>query len=160
MLVNWPAFVLQRRINVPLPAAERVLCDPRLLAGATVVELGPEGPRLQLDTRFVLTFPPFGLEGTSWRAEATVCSRRGRRLVALELEANPWDSSSTELLVRPRARRLGHWTARRVQRYFRCAHLAADALVRMIDAHAGAPASTTSRVLVHSTACERGQRSE
>jgi len=80
MLLNWPTFVLQRRINVPLASVE------------------------------------------------------------LEIEINAWDPSSTEVVVRPRARHPYRWGGRRLRRYFEVAHLTADALAQFFGLSAGPPA--------------------
>jgi len=137
MLLNQPMFVLQRRINQPLGAIERVLCDPALLRAGSTYEVA-EGLCLRLERPFGVTFPPFGLDGASWLAPATVSSRRGRRRVQFELEINAWDTTATELLVRPRSRSPHRWSGRRMERYFRVAHATADGMMHAIGSHAPA----------------------
>lgn len=142
MILNWPTFVLQRRINVPLAVVERVLCDPHLLRGGTLLDLHAEGLLVRLDRPFGVTFPPFGLDGASWTAPATVRTARGRTVVELEIEINVWDPASTEVAVRPRARRPHRWGGRRLRQYFRVAHLTADNLTHFLGAHStAAPAA-------------------
>jgi hypothetical protein len=132
MLLNWPAFVLQRRVNIPVAAAERALCDPHLFRPGAVFNLAGESLTLRIDGDFKLAFPPFGIETTSWCAPASICGRRGRRVQALELEVNAWDHDSTELLVRPRGGRVHQWSGRRMARYFRMAHAAADTFAKVV----------------------------
>jgi hypothetical protein len=136
MLINRPTFVLQRRINQPLAAVERVLCDPSLLRAGVSLDLGTDNARVRLDRSFGVTFPPFGLDGASWLAPATVRSRRGRTIVRLELEINVWDAKSAELVLRPCAPRPYRWSGRRIRRYFQLGHAAADAFTTLIGARA------------------------
>ena len=56
-----------------------------------------------------------------------------RSLVRFELEINAWDDRSTELLVRPRARRPYRWSGSRLRQYFDVAHATADALTLLLD---------------------------
>jgi hypothetical protein len=130
-MLTWSTFVLQRRVNQPFGAVGRVVCDPWLLARGTRVNLTGDAV-LRFEEPFGVTFPVFGLEGASWHAPATICTRRGRRLEAVEIELNAWDEHASELLVRPRARSPYNWRARHVRRYFRLAHEAADALTRVL----------------------------
>jgi hypothetical protein len=138
MMLNWPTFVLQRRINLPLAAVERVLCSPHLIRGGTELVLDSEAMCVRLESPFGVMFPPFGYDGASWCAPATVRTRRGRSRVRLEIEINPWDANSTEVVVRPQARRPYQWGGRRMREYFRVAHLTADLLTRFLSANATA----------------------
>jgi hypothetical protein len=133
MMLDWPTFVLQRRINRPLGAVEEVLCDPHLLRAGTTLDLDADGMYVQLDGPFGVTFPPFGLDGASWWAPASVHTRRGRTMFRFELEVNAWDPDSTELLVRPRARHPYRWGGHRLCEYFRVAHRAADELGQLLN---------------------------
>jgi len=138
MMLDWPTFVLQRRISLPLSTIEHVLCAPHLIRGGAVFDVGSDGTRVQLDAPFGVMFPPFGLEGASWCAPATVLSRRGRKVVQLEIEINAWDAYSTEVVLRPRARHPYRWSGRRLRRYFAVAHSSADLLTHVFREHATA----------------------
>jgi hypothetical protein len=135
MMLNWPTFVLQRRINVPISSVERLLCSPHLFRGGAEFELDADRMYLRLDRPFGVTFPPFGVDGASWSVSATARSGRGRRLAALEVEINVWDPTSTEVVVRPQARHPYRWGPRRLRQYFRVAHLTADVVTRLINTH-------------------------
>jgi hypothetical protein len=143
--LNRPSFVMQRRINQPHAAVERVLCDPRLLRAHTAVDLGVDEMYLELEERFRVAFPPFGLDRTSWQSRGAVCTRRGRTVVGLELEINRWDARSAELLVRPDARHPERWSGPRLRRYFRVAHASADCVARLLADEAGRVDQTPSR---------------
>ena len=132
MMLDWPTFVLQRRINRPLGAVEQVLCDPHLLRSGSELDLGSDGMYAHLDGPFGVTFPPFGLDGASWWAPVSVHTRRGRTAMRFELEVNAWDACSTELLVRPRARHPYRWSGRRLSEYFRVAHNTADMFTHLL----------------------------
>ena len=136
MMLDWPTFVLQRRVNRPLGSVEVVLCDPHLLRAGTELELDgdADGRYARLDGPFGVTFPPFGLDGASWWAPASVRTRRGRTVVRFEIEINAWDDASTELLIRPRARHPYRWGGHRLREYFRVTHAAADRLTRLLAA--------------------------
>ena len=134
MQFNQPMFVLQRRVNEPLGAVERVLCDPALRGGSTHALGG--GVWLQLERSFGVAFPPFGVDFAPWSAPARVYGGRGRRAVKFDIEVNAWDNTSTELLVRPRARSPYRWSGRRMRRYFDAGHATADGLTQLLRARA------------------------
>jgi hypothetical protein len=138
MMLDWPTFVLQRRINLPLATVEDVLCAPHLIRGGSEFDLGADGMRVRLDTPFGVMFPPFGYDGASWCASATVRSRRGRNVVQLTIEINAWDANSTEIVVRPRARHPYRWSGRRMRGYFTVAHASADLLTLFLRQQAAA----------------------
>ncbi len=123
-------FVLQRRVNQTFGAVGRLVCDPWLLPAGTELALG-DGNTLQLDAAFGVMFPVFGVDGASWNAPASLCAR-GRRRERVEIELNLWDEHATELVVRPRSRSPYRWSARRLRRYFRLAHRAADVLTQVL----------------------------
>jgi len=135
MQFNQPMFVLQRRVNEPLGAIERVLCDATLL-GAGATHALPDGARLELERPFGVAFPPFGVDFASWSAPASVYTGRGRRAVKFDIEINAWDNASTELLVRPRSRSPYRWSGRRMRRYFAVAHATADGMTQLLRARA------------------------
>ena len=130
-MLSWSTFVLQRRVNQPFGAVGRVVCDPWLLPGGTQIALDDDAV-LRLEEPFAVAFPVFGVAGASWATHATIRSSRGRVLERVELELNIWDEHATELLVRPSVRSPQHWRAHRLRRYFRLAHLAADALTALL----------------------------
>jgi hypothetical protein len=162
-MLNWPTFVLQRRINHPLGAVEQVLCDPQLLRAGTELDLDVDGRYAHLDGPFGVTFPPFGLDGASWWAPVSVHTRRGRRAMRFEVEINAWDACSTELLVRPRARHPYRWSGHRLREYFRFAHATADMLTQLLAAQSVTlrPCfdSSTSTVAPRSSTTTRGTTS-
>jgi len=131
-MLNWSTFVLQRRVNQPFGAVGRVVADPWLLPGGTQIALTDDAV-LRLEEPFGVAFPVFGVDGASWAAHASIRTPRGRVLERIELELNIWDEHATELLVRPCARSPHRWRARRLRRYFRLAHLAADALTAVLS---------------------------
>jgi hypothetical protein len=142
MQFNQPMFVLQRRVNEPLDAVERALCDPALLRAGSTYALG-NGMWLRLERPFGVAFPPFGVDFASWSAPAVVHGSRGRRPVKFDLEINAWDNWSTELLVRPRTRSPYRWSGRRMRRYFDVGHTTADGLVQLLRTHAATHSTPT-----------------
>ena len=142
MQFNQPMFVLQRRVNEPLGAVERVLCDPVLLRAGSTHALGG-GVQLRLERDFGVAFPPFGVEFASWSAPASVTLGRGRRAVKFDLEINAWDNASTELLVRPRSRSPYRWSGRRMRRYFEVGHATADGMTQLLRSRATTYAAPT-----------------
>ena len=141
--LNWPTFVLQRRINQPLGAVERVLGDPMLLRAGVALGLGIDETSVSLDKSFGVTFPPFGVDGASWCAPVSVLTRRGRAALRFDLEINEWDAGSTELLVRPRHGRPDRWSGRRMRKYFVFAHATADAFTQLLSAQSAVHAAPT-----------------
>jgi hypothetical protein len=139
MLLTQPMFVLQRRINQPLGAVERVLCDPRLLRAGATHELSG-GASLHIERPFGVAFPPFGVDFASWSAPARVYTGRSLRPVKFELEINAWDNATTELLVRPRAHSPYRWSGRRMRRYFEVGHATADGMTQLLRSRAVSPA--------------------
>ena len=142
MQFNQPMFVLQRRVNEPLDAVERVLCDPTLLRAGSTHALGG-GLWLRLERPFGVAFPPFGVDFASWSAPAVVYAGRSRRTVKFDIEVNAWDSRSTELLVRPRTRSPYRWSGRRMRRYFEVAHTTADGVMQLLRTHAATHTAPT-----------------
>ena len=54
-MLDWPTFVLQRRVNQPLGAVEQVLCDPFLTPAA--FELGTDAVHEELQARLRAVLP-------------------------------------------------------------------------------------------------------
>ena len=54
--------------------------------------------------------------------------RVGRRAVRVDIQLAPWSDSVTELVLRPSARGVQHWSGRRRRLWYDAAHTAADAL--------------------------------
>jgi hypothetical protein len=148
MQLNQPMFVLQRRITAPLGAVEHVLCDASLFGAGAMHELG-NGALLEIERPFGVVFPPFGVEFTSWSAPARVRTRRAARAIKFELEINPWDGATTELLVRPRARSPYRWSGRRMRRYFGVAHATADGVTCLLRSHAASPEPARLATAIH-----------
>lgn len=134
-----PTLVLQRRIDRPLGAVEQVICNPRLARAGSQFALDDLELIVKLERAFGVIVPLFALQGASWSAPAVIFRRRGHRLEAFDLELNRWDADSTELLVRPQASRLDHWSERRLRRYFVLAHATADRITRFLAAEAREP---------------------
>jgi MFS family permease len=122
----WPERDVTRRVNRPWPTVERLLSDPELLPGCSV-SLGACGA-LRLDGRID---PSSGGTRDQWSACGRVVGR-GPRLVRfsrIDVVITPWSSDACELRVVPRSRFVHRWGERRLRRYWRLAHAAADALL-------------------------------
>lgn len=67
---------------------------------------------------------------STMHVRARLHGRRPRlvRSIQVEISLAGWSDRAIELSLRPTARRPGQWGARRLNRYFRLAHLAADQL--------------------------------
>lgn len=130
MLLTWPAYVLQRRLNINFAQVEQVLFERPVTPG-TALPLGEETP-IVFDSAFrrvptMLGAPP------AWSAPARLEQRR-RCIARVQIELSIWDNFSTELLLRPAAAHPERWGAGRARRYFEAAHQAADAtLLRLND---------------------------
>jgi hypothetical protein len=137
MLLTWPAYVLQRRLNIPFAHVEQVLFERPVTPG-TALARGGESP-IVFDGAFhrvptMLGAPP------AWRAPARLEQRR-RCIARVEIELSIWDNFSTELLLRPTATHPERWGPGRTQRYFDAAHEAADAtLLRLSEGARGGAA--------------------
>jgi hypothetical protein len=127
MSLDWPTFVLQRRINQPLAEVQRALCDPASVEVGAELELGSEGS-LVVDQRF--SRAPFPSE-ESFVAHGTLQTRRGQRVARVEVEMGAWSDDATVLVLRPVSRNPQRWGGRRVNRYFELAHQGVDALARL-----------------------------
>jgi hypothetical protein len=130
MSLDWPTFVLQRRINQPLSEVKRVLCNPAGVEAGAELSLGSQG-RLVVDQRF--SRAPFPSE-SSLVAQGTLHTNRGQRVARVEIEVGAWSNDATVLFLRPVARHPERWGGRRANRYFELAHEGADAVARLAKA--------------------------
>ncbi len=130
MSLDWPTFVLQRRINQPLADVQRTLCDPASVGTGGELELGSHG-RLIVDQRF--SRAPFPAQ-ESFVAQGTLHTSRGQRVARVEVEVGAWSNDATVLMLRPVARNPQRWSGRRATRYFELAHEGADAIARLAQA--------------------------
>jgi hypothetical protein len=129
MILEWPTFVLQRRINVAPVHVLRVALDRRLWGRGAVLAHDHDGA-LQLDAPLRLVDAG---RLSVWRAPGRLLTIRGRTVGLVEIEIGLWSPHDTELLVRPRARHPERWSRRRQRRYFVCAHRRADQLTCMLS---------------------------
>lgn len=121
--LNPPAFVLERRINQPLRAVHSGLrAGATDLQPDTQIKLGAQGV-LCLDTELT---PVLGSYDLSWRAEGRLLSPHRRLVARVEIVVDGWSTDATRLSLRPRTNRPQRWGRRRLGRYFRLAHAAAD----------------------------------
>jgi hypothetical protein len=130
MSLDWPTFVLQRRINHPLADVQRALCDPASVDAGAELALGSQG-RLVVDHRF--SRAPFPSE-ESFVAQGELQTRRGQLVARVEVEVGAWSNDASVLLVRPVSRHPQRWSGRRAARYFQLAHEGADAIARLAEA--------------------------
>lgn len=130
MSLDWPTFVLQRRINQPLAEVQRALCDPASVEPGAELSLGSEG-RLVVDQGF--SRAPFPSEH-SFVAHGTLQTSRGQRVARVEVEMGAWSNDATVLVLRPVSRHPERWSGRRANRYFELAHQGVDALARLARA--------------------------
>jgi len=128
MSLDWPTFVLQRRINQPLADVQRTLCDPDGVGPE--LDLGSHGS-LIVDQRF--SRAPFPAT-KSFLAQGTLQTNRGQRVARVEVEVGAWSDDATVLMLRPVARNPQRWSGRRATRYFELAHEGADAIARLAQA--------------------------
>jgi hypothetical protein len=129
MLLNWPAFVLERRINQPLSAVRAGLQVQSMLVPDAPIPVGPDGA-LRLHTPLG---PTLGSYDLAWRADARLVSERGRLIARVELEVDAWSAGATRLQLRPRALHPERWRGRRLRRYFTLAHQAVDHTASQIN---------------------------
>lgn len=130
-----PSFVLERRINQPLPLVNRAVSTGGPFAEASPVSLGWDGA-LSFDTPLRRTLGSYDL---AWRADARLLTRRGRLVARVVLTVDGWSGDATRLQLRPVAVRPERWSRRRLERYFRIAHLAADHAARELDEQTRTP---------------------
>lgn len=135
MLLTWPTFVVERRVNQPPHAVQDALRRSDALAVDTRIGLGHDGA-LCVETPWR---PSLCWHSLSWRANGRLVDQRGHLVARVEIEVGAWSDDATRLQVRPRARRLESWTGRHIQRYFALAHDAADQTARALNELAAAP---------------------
>jgi hypothetical protein len=119
-----PAFVLERRINIPLSRIETALNDNTVPRTSARLEFSAG---LLLDAPFLPRTDAWpGSSGRSWSATGVLITDRCRSVARVEIEIGPWSQNATRLELRPVAQHPHRWSQRRLHRYFRLAHLAAD----------------------------------
>jgi hypothetical protein len=130
-----PAFVLERRIDAPPALVNRAVSTGGPFRTATDVPLGWDGA-LSFDAPLRRTLGSFDL---AWRADARLLTRRGRPVARVALTVDGWSDDATRLQLRPAAAHPERWSRRRLRRYFRLAHLAADRAARELHEHSRTP---------------------
>jgi hypothetical protein len=129
------SFVLERRINQPLPVVNRAVSTGGPFEAASQISLGSDGT-LSFDTPLRRTLGSYDL---AWRADARLLTRRGRLVARVALIVDGWSADATRLQLRPASVRPERWSRRRLERYFRLAHLAADRAARELHEQSRAP---------------------
>lgn len=135
MYLDPPTFVLERRINQPLPLVNLAVSTGGPFVRGTAVPLGPNA-KLHVDERLRRTLGSYDL---AWRADARLLSGRRRLIARIEVTVDGWSTDATRLQLRPVARHPERWSRRRLRNYFQLAHLAADHAARELSAHAQQP---------------------
>lgn len=135
-------FVLQRRVNLPLPAVQLGLADRSPLVATRRLELGDAGSVVLREP--LRPIAPFSAHQTlpTWCGRATALTPRGSRVAHVDIEVSMWSSDATCVVVRPVARHPERWSRRRVQRYFALAHATADAIGGVLVDRAARPRAT------------------
>jgi hypothetical protein len=141
MLLNWPTFVVERRVNQPPGAVQAGLRRSDALTVDTRIGLEHDGT-LCVETPWV---PALSWRSLSWRANGKLVNGRGHLVARVEIEVGEWSDNATRLQVRPRARRFERWTGRHIKRYFLLAHDAADQTARALNQIAVVPESESIR---------------
>ena len=135
MYLAPPAFVLERRINQPLALVNRAVSTGGPFDSSAPVALGWDGA-LSFDTPLRRTLGSYDL---AWRADGRLLTRHGRLVARVALTVDGWSSDATRVQLRPVALRPERWSGRRLERYFRIAHLAADHAARELHEHSCTP---------------------
>jgi hypothetical protein len=148
MLLTWPTFVVERRVNQPPGAVQAGLGRSDALTVDTRIELGPDG-ELCLETPWR---PALCWHSLSWRANGKLLNGRGHLVARVEIEVGEWSDNATRLQVRPRARRFERWTGRHIKRYFALAHHAADETARELNQLAVEPETQRIRAFMRAHA--------
>jgi len=135
MYLDPPMFVMERRINQPLPLVNRAVSTGGPFTRAAADSLGSAGT-LYVDRPFRRTLGSFDL---AWRCDARLLTARGRLVARVEVTVDGWSTDATRLQLRPVARHPERWSPRRLRRYFALAALAADAAARQLEELAQEP---------------------
>jgi len=135
MYLDPPTFVMERRINQPLPVVNLAVSTGGPFTRATADALGSDGT-LYVDRPFRRTLGSYDL---AWRCDARLLTPRGRLVARVEVTVDGWSTDATRLRLRPVARHPERWSRRRLRRYFLLAGHAADAAARQLDQHAQTP---------------------
>ncbi len=135
MHLDPPTFVLERRINQPLPQVNLAVSTGGPLIRAAVDSLGSDG-WMCVDSPLRRTLGSYDL---AWRSDVRLVSRRGRLVAHVEVTVDGWSSDATRLRLRPVARHPERWSRWRLKRYFLLAPLAADQAAAQLDQHAQKP---------------------
>lgn len=143
-----PAFVLERRINIPLHAIQTAL-DSKSVPSTTARREFSAG--LLLDAPFRPRsdrWSEWSLR--SWSATGMLITDRCNSVARVEIEIGPWSDAATRLELRLLEGHPQRWGQRRLHRYFRLAHLAADQTARTLTqtARHSMPVEADSRRLV------------
>jgi hypothetical protein len=129
MYLDRPHFVLERRINQPLPLVNTAVSTGLPFLADSEISLGSHGT-LKTDTPLRRTLGSFDM---AWRSEARLLAPRGRVVARIQIELDAWSADATRLQIRPVAQHPERWSTRRLRRYFDLAHFAADQTARRID---------------------------
>jgi hypothetical protein len=148
MLLNWPTFVIERRVNKPPQVVQAGLQKSDALAVDTHIGLGEIG-ELQVETPWR---PALCWHSLSWRANGRLVNGHGHLVARVEIEVGEWSDDATRLQVRPRASRIQRWTGRHIKRYFALAHNAADQTARRLNNIAVASELDEIRAIVNARA--------
>ena len=130
-----PSFVLERRINQPLALVNRAVSTGGPFRTSSPISFRAAGT-LVFDTPLRRTL---GSHDPAWRADARLVARHGRPVARVAITVDTWSADATRLQLRPASLRPDRWSRRRLQRYFRLAHLAADHVARELDEQSRAP---------------------
>jgi hypothetical protein len=117
------SFVLQRRINVPLPNVERALGFACSLSRDA--NLAVDGVSFANGFVFVPSWPRH-----CWRARGRLVTIRQRKIARVDVEFGMWSDDASELVLRPVSSHPYRWSRRRQRAYFKAAHVACDELLR------------------------------
>jgi len=135
MYLDPPTFVMERRINQPIPVVNLAVSTGGPFTRAAANSLGSDGT-FHVDRPLRRTLGSYDL---AWRCDARLLTRRGHLVARVEITVDGWSTDATRLRLRPVARHPERWSPPRLRRYFLLANLAADAAARQLDEHAQQP---------------------